>query len=102
MLNMILGYWQQIHSHQFPCTEEPIIENRICMKTIRDVRNWLTGLEQVVEDRVFLDQLRDMQIITRNIERDISDLFDERNKLIAENSELKKELERMRNESIKE
>jgi hypothetical protein len=72
------------------------------MKTIRDVRNWLTGLEQVVEDRVFLDQLRDMQIITRNIERDISDLFDERNKLIAQNSELKKELERMRNESIKE
>ena len=72
------------------------------MKTIRDVRNWLTGLEQVVEDRVFLDQLRDMQIITRNIERDISDLFDERNKLIAENSELKKELERMKNESIKE
>ena len=71
------------------------------MKTIRDVRNWLTGLEQVVEDRVFLDQLRDMQIITRNIERDISDLFDERNKLIAENSELKKELERMKNESIK-
>ena len=70
------------------------------MKTIRDVRNWLTGLEQVVEDRVFLDQLRDMQIITRNIERDISDLFDERNKLIAQNSELKKELERMRNESI--
>ena len=52
------------------------------MKTIRDVRNWLTGLEQVVEDRVFLDQLRDMQIITRNIERDISELFDERNKLI--------------------
>ena len=72
------------------------------MKTIRDVRNWLTGLEQVVEDRVFLDQLRDMQIITRNIERDISDLFDERNKLIAENSELKKELKRMKNESIKE
>lgn len=72
------------------------------MKTIRDVRNWLTGLEQVVEDRVFLDQLRDMQIITRNIERDISDLFDERNKLIAENTELKKELERMKNESIKE
>jgi len=72
------------------------------MKTIRDVRNWLTGLEQVVEDRVFLDQLRDMQIITRNIERDISELFDERNKLIAENSELKKELERMKNESIKE
>lgn len=70
------------------------------MKTIRDVRNWLTGLEQVVEDRVFLDQLRDMQIITRNIERDISDLFDERNKLITENSKLKKELERMRNESI--
>ena len=72
------------------------------MKTIRDVRNWLTGLEQVVEDRVFLDQLRDMQIITRNIEKDISDLFDERNNLIAENSELKKELERMKNESIKE
>ncbi|MFC1832934.1 hypothetical protein ACFL0S_13110 [Thermodesulfobacteriota bacterium] len=71
------------------------------MKTIRDVRNWLTGLEQVVEDRVFLDQLRDMQIITRNIERDISELFDERNKLIAENSELKKELKRMKNESIK-
>jgi len=71
------------------------------MKTIRDVRNWLTGLEQVVEDRVFLDQLRDMQIITRNIERDISDLFDERNKLIAENSELKNELKRMKNESIK-
>ena len=66
------------------------------MKTIRDVRNWLTGLEQVIEDRVFLDQLRDMQIITRNIERDISDLFDERNKLIAQNSELKKELERMK------
>ena len=76
--------------------------NRICMKTIRDVRNWLTGLEQVVEDRVFLDQLRDMQIITRNIERDLSDLFDERNKLIAENGELKKELERIKNESIKE
>ncbi len=72
------------------------------MKTIRDVRNWLTGLEQVVEDRVFLEQLRDMQIITRNIERDLSDLFDERNKLIAENGELKKELERMKNESIKE
>jgi len=72
------------------------------MKTIRDVRNWLTGLEQVVEDRVFLDQLRDMQIVTRNIEKDISDLFDERNKLIAENSELKKELKRMKNESIKE
>ncbi len=101
MLNMILGYWSKIHSHQFQCNEEPIIENRICMKTIRDVRNWLTGLEQVVEDRVFLDQLRDMQIITRNIERDISDLFDERNKLIAENIELKKELERMKNESIK-
>ncbi len=72
------------------------------MKTIRDVRNWLTGLEQVVEDRVFLEQLRDMQILTRNIERDLSDLFDERNKLIAENSELKKELERKKNESIKE
>lgn len=72
------------------------------MKTIRDVRNWLTGLEQVVEDRVFLDQLRDMQIVTRNIEKDISDLFDERNKLIAENSELKKELKRIKNESIKE
>ena len=86
----------------FHCYDESIIENRIYMKTIKDVRNWLTGLEQVVEDRVFLDQLRDMQIITRNIERDISDLFDERNKLIAENSELKKELERMKNESIKE
>lgn len=71
------------------------------MKTIRDVRNWLTGLEQVVEDRVFLDQLRDMQIITRNIERDISDLFDERNKLITENNELKKELERMKKKSMK-
>jgi len=70
------------------------------MKTIRDVRNWLTGLEQVTEDRVFLDQLRDMQIITRNIERDISDLFDERNKLITENSELKKKLEWMKDESI--
>ena len=70
------------------------------MKTIRDVRNWLTGLEQVVEDRVFLDQLRDMQIITRNIESDISDLFDERNKLITENSELKKKLEWMKDESI--
>ena len=70
------------------------------MKTIRDVRNWLTGLEQVVEDRVFLDQLRDMQIITRNIERDISDLFDERNKLIAENSELKRQLERVKIGSI--
>jgi len=72
------------------------------MKTIRDVRNWLTGLEQVVEDRVFLDQLRDMQIITRNIERDISDLFDERNKLIAENVALRSELKLLKDRRLPE
>ena len=62
------------------------------MKTIRDVRTWLTGLEQVVEDRVFLEQLREMQITTRNIERDLIDLFEERNKLISENVELRNEI----------
>ncbi|MGI9569349.1 MAG: hypothetical protein ACR2PH_06345 [Desulfobulbia bacterium] len=66
------------------------------MKTIRDVRNWLTGLEQVVEDRVFLEQLVEMQILTRNIERDLSDLFEERNKLISENVELRNEIKRIK------
>ena len=66
------------------------------MKTIRDVRNWLTGLEQVVEDRVFLEQLIEMQILTRNIERDLSDLFEERNKLISENAELRNEIKRIK------
>ena len=62
------------------------------MKTIRDVRTWLTGLEQVIEDRVFLEQLREMQITTRNIERDLIELFEERNKLISENVELRNEI----------
>ena len=63
------------------------------MKTIRDVRNWLTSLEQSVEDRILLKKLQEMQIITRNVERDLAELFDERNKLISKNSELQKEIE---------
>jgi hypothetical protein len=63
------------------------------MKTIRDVRKWLTSLEQSIEDRRLLDQLREMQIITRNVERDLHDLFTERNRLIAEVDELRKEIE---------
>ena len=66
------------------------------MKTIRDVRKWLTSLEQSIEDRRLLDQLRDMQIITRNVERDLHDLFTERNKLIAEVDQLRKEIETLK------
>ena len=67
------------------------------MKTIRDVRKWLTSFEQSVEDRYLLKQLRDMQIITRNVERDLADLFDERNKLISEIDQLRKEIETLKN-----
>lgn len=67
------------------------------MKTIKDVRNWLTSLEQSVEDRYLLKQLREMQIITRNVERDLADMFAERNKLISENVELQKEIETLKN-----
>ena len=69
------------------------------MKTIRDVRKWLTSLEQSIEDRRLLDQLRDMQIITRNVERDLQDLFTERNKLIAEVEKLRKEIEILKKNS---
>ena len=69
------------------------------MKTIRDVRKWLTSLEQSIEDRRLLDQLRDMQIITRNVERDLHDLFTERNKLIAEVDELRKEIKTLKKRS---
>ena len=72
------------------------------MKTIRDVRNWLTGLEQVIEDRVFLDQLREMQITTRNIERDLADLFEERNKLISENVALRNEIKLLKDRRLPE
>ncbi len=67
------------------------------MKTIRDVRKWLTSLEQSIEDRILLKQLRDMQIITRNVERDLADLFAERNRLIAKIDELRKEIETLKN-----
>lgn len=67
------------------------------MKTIRDVRNWLTSLEQSVEDRILLKKLQEMQIITRNVERDLAELFDERNKLISQNSELQNEIELLKN-----
>ncbi len=67
------------------------------MRTIRDVRHWLTSLEQSIEDRRLLKQLRDMQIITRNVERDLNDLFTERNKLIAEIDALRKEIEELKN-----
>lgn len=67
------------------------------MKTIRDVRNWLTSLEQSVEDRILLKKLQEMQIVTRNVERDLAELFDERNKLISQNSELQKEIEILKN-----
>ena len=69
------------------------------MKTIKDVRKWLTSLEQSIEDRRLLDQLRDMQIITRNVERDLQDLFNERNKLIAEIDKLHKEIETLKKDS---
>jgi regulator of replication initiation timing len=62
------------------------------MKTIKDVRKWLTQLEQSIEDRRFLEQLIQMQIITRNIERDLNDLRDQRNKLLSENKELREEI----------
>ncbi len=62
------------------------------MKTIKDVRTWLTRLEQAIEDPQFLEQLREMQIITHNIERDLNDLFEERNKFISKNVELRKEI----------
>ena len=66
------------------------------MKTIKDVRKWLTSLEQSIEDRRLLDQLRDMQIITRNVERDLHDLFTERNELIAKIDQLRKEIETLK------
>ena len=69
------------------------------MKTIRDVRKWLTSLEQSIEDRRLLDQLRDMQIITRNVERDLHDLFVERNTLIAEVEQLREEIESLKKRS---
>jgi hypothetical protein len=69
------------------------------MKTIRDVRKWLTSLEQSIEDRRLLDQLRDMQIITRNVERDLHDLFIERNTLIAEVEQLRNEIESLQKRS---
>lgn len=72
------------------------------MKTIKDVRNWLTSLEQSVEDRHLLGQLRDMQIITRNVERDLADLFDERNILISENDALRKEIDMLENRLLSE
>lgn len=62
------------------------------MKTIKDVRKWLTSLEQSVEDRRLLKQLQEMQIITHNIERDLNELSAERNKLIAENTALRHEI----------
>ena len=69
------------------------------MKTIRDVRKWLTSLEQSIEDRRLLDQLRDMQITTRNVERDLHDLFNERNTLITEVEQLRKEIESLKKRS---
>jgi len=66
------------------------------MKTIKDVRNWLTQLEQSVEDRQFLDQLMQMQIITRNIERDLNNLREQRNKLVSENDQLQQKLESLK------
>ena len=62
------------------------------MKTIKDVRKWLTQLEQCIEERQFLDQLVQMQIITRNIERDLNNLREQRNKLLSENNELRQEI----------
>jgi len=62
------------------------------VKTIKDVRKWLTSLEQSVEDRRLLKQLQEMQIITHNIERDLNELSAERNKLIAENTALRHEI----------
>ena len=67
------------------------------MRTIRDVRKWLTSYEQSIEDRNLLKQLWDMQVITRNVEKDLADLFAERNKLIAENDKLRKEIESLKN-----
>ena len=66
------------------------------MKTIKDVRNWLTQLEQSVEDRQFLDQLMQMQIITRNVERDLNNLREQRNKLVSENDQLQQELKSLK------
>jgi regulator of replication initiation timing len=62
------------------------------MKTIKDVRKWLTQLEQSIEDRQFLDQLIQMQIVTRNIERDLKNLREQRNRLLSENDELRQEI----------
>jgi len=45
------------------------------MKTIKDVRKWLTSLEQAIEDRVFLKQLQEMRIIAGNVERDLTSLL---------------------------
>lgn len=69
------------------------------MKTIKDIRKWLTSLEQAIEDRYFLKQLQEMQIIARNVERDLDELFHERNQLIAENADLREELEKLKNRS---
>jgi hypothetical protein len=38
-----------------------------------------------------------MQIITRNVERDLQELFTERNELIAKIDELRKEIEILKN-----
>jgi regulator of replication initiation timing len=62
------------------------------MKTIKDVRKWLTQLEQSIEDRQFLDQLIQMQIVTRNIERDLKNLRAQRIRLLSENDELRQEI----------
>ena len=66
------------------------------MRTLRDVRNWLTSLEQSIEDRRLLKQLRDMQIITRNVERDLDELLTERNRLIAEIDALRQQIKELR------
>ena len=69
------------------------------MRTIRDVRRWLTSLEQSIEDRRLLDQLRDMQIIVRNVERDLNELSRERNELIAKVDNLRREIELLKKPS---
>ena len=66
------------------------------MRTIRDVRHWLTSLEQSIEDRRLLKQLSDMQIITRNVERDLDELLTECNRLIAEIAALRQQIEELR------
>ena len=69
------------------------------MRTIRDVSRWLTSLEQSIEDRRLLDQLRDMQIIVRNVERDLNELSRERNELIAKVDNLRREIELLKKPS---